>query len=524
MILNPSFECGYDFCGAFQGSQEEIFSVYACDWLISGGGTTDIYSTKVFPKECMMHQPYEGNPHSATGDQLPNTGQRFAGLFTWNYPNPQATPDENEYREYLQIKLTEPTVPGDVYCFEMYASLADFSKFASNGLGMALSVDLAWPISYNALKLSPQIYFDKSLKDFTNWTRLGGFITPTEAFNYLVIGNFFTDPLTSFVEAHGPVQNIDAAYYYVDDVSLEKLPYDKFAFSGDTVICVNDETTIAANVGSSYVIWQKLGETDTVSVGPHFTTAPKQTTTYLATTRGCGKEVKDTVTVYVHPTLTVELPADTTICDGTSINIHAGNGYHSYLWQDQSTNEFITVSKAGLYGVTVSNSLDCQAQDEMKVSIKSIPKVDLGDDLFLCSKRFPTLRAGKGYDTYTWSSGAVDSLYTPDAAGNYRVTVANQCGEAHDEVRIFASEDIVVPNVITVNGDNLNDLLKVQPDIVGGLGAMRIFNRWGKEVYREDKYEDQWPVNGNDVAPGTYYYLYTMPGCPSIKGFIEVIK
>lgn len=56
-------------------------------------------------------------------------------------------------------------------------------------------------------------------------------------------------------------------------------------------------------------------------------------------------------------TITTDLP--------TTLN--AGSGFASYLWQDMSTNESYSVTEAGLYWVTISDSHGCLASDSVYV-------------------------------------------------------------------------------------------------------------------------------------------------------------
>lgn len=87
--------------------------------------------------------------------------------------------------------------------------------------------------------------------------------------------------------------------------------------------------------------------------------------------------------------------------------------------------------------------------------------------------------------------------------------------------------DVVVPNVITPNGDGKNDVfridgLELQPD-----HTLSIFNRWGSEVYRSNgPYKNDW--NGNGFNEGTYYYLLKIKARDgrerSATGWITLIK
>jgi len=66
--------------------------------------------------------------------------------------------------------------------------------------------------------------------------------------------------------------------------------------------------------------------------------------------------------------------------------------------------------------------------------------------------------------------------------------------------------EVMVPNVITPNGDGKNDVFRIDGLELHPNNTLSIFNRWGNEVYRSNgPYKNDW--NGNGLNEGTYYYL-----------------
>ncbi|MVN76212.1 T9SS type B sorting domain-containing protein [Hymenobacter sp. HMF4947] len=80
------------------------------------------------------------------------------------------------------------------------------------------------------------------------------------------------------------------------------------------------------------------------------------------------------------------------------------------------------------------------------------------------------------------------------------------------------------PNVITPNGDGLNDtfaLPDLPPDFCGSQFAnVQIFSRWGQLVYRSPARTFAWAGAG---AGGIYYYLVTYTDGRRFKGWLEVL-
>ncbi|MFI5453082.1 gliding motility-associated C-terminal domain-containing protein [Pedobacter sp. UC225_61] len=87
--------------------------------------------------------------------------------------------------------------------------------------------------------------------------------------------------------------------------------------------------------------------------------------------------------------------------------------------------------------------------------------------------------------------------------------------------------DVMVPNVITPNGDGKNDVFRIDGLELRPNNTLSIFNRWGNEVYRSNgSYKNDW--NGNGLNEGTYYYLLKIKEKDgserSTTGWITLIK
>jgi len=90
-----------------------------------------------------------------------------------------------------------------------------------------------------------------------------------------------------------------------------------------------------------------------------------------------------------------------------------------------------------------------------------------------------------------------------------------ECEDKNDEASIFIKvgkdSNCFGVNVITPNGDGVNDFL-IFPCLESGAyphNELIIFNQWGNQVYRDYNYENNWAgtYNGKDLPVGTYYYV-----------------
>ncbi|MGH1436263.1 MAG: gliding motility-associated C-terminal domain-containing protein [Lewinella sp.] len=115
-----------------------------------------------------------------------------------------------------------------------------------------------------------------------------------------------------------------------------------------------------------------------------------------------------------------------------------------------TTNE-ITVTEAGIYAVSATNTAGCTAVDQVTVSESMVPQVELGQDLELCANDETTLTASTMNNlTYSWTLDGqpfpqTTNEVTVNTTGVYAVTVTNENGcTATDQVTIT---EVAAPSI-----------------------------------------------------------------------------
>lgn len=79
----------------------------------------------------------------------------------------------------------------------------------------------------------------------------------------------------------------------------------------------------------------------------------------------------------------------------------------------------------------------------------------------------------------------------------------------------------MIPNVITPNGDALNQFFKIDERLEGPI-SLEIFNRWGTQVFHSDAYANTW--DGSGLSSGVYFYRI-IGGCIGEKmGSVSILK
>ncbi len=85
------------------------------------------------------------------------------------------------------------------------------------------------------------------------------------------------------------------------------------------------------------------------------------------------------------------------------------------------------------------------------------------------------------------------------------------------------ADSLQLYNIITPNNDGQNDAFRLPslpPDFCdNSFASLKIFSRWGQEVYRTADRNFRWPGMG---AGGVYFYLVTYTDGRRIKGWLEV--
>jgi len=152
---------------------------------------------------------------------------------------------------------------------------------------------------------------------------------------------------------------------------------------------------------------------------------------------------------------------------------------------------------------------------------------------------------GDGEET----TGETSTSHTYTSWGDYTVTLSltteSGCGDSISHV-IVIEDDLIFPNVITPNGDGINDVwaignlnTDINPEDPDGYrnNELRISDRYGKVVFHVKNY-DTWskdgeihqglnPFNGEGLSDGVYYFTFTYKGKAktfSWNGSITIVR
>ncbi len=267
----------------------------------------------------------------------------------------------------------------------------------------------------------------------------------------------------------------------------------------------------------------------------------------LTVTSSKGCVVTEILDFYVEPccqdtsTLSVNANIQDQICPGTATGVIQGVGvsgspdyqYSLDCVSYQPASVFPTLMP-GDYTLCVQDQKGCESQIDVTVLPSNGFSVEAGDTLFvqlgqtvdINALAFPSLPS-----TVTWNliqhlsfdGEDVASLLNPTAlpprTGWYVVTITNDAGcVTSDSVLIIvdAYKPIFIPNVISSNGDGINDQATVYGNIAAtSVRQFQFYDRWGGLLWERTNFDlnepslgwDGTQKDGKPVNPGVYTYV-----------------
>jgi len=304
--------------------------------------------------------------------------------------------------------------------------------------------------------------------------------------------------------------------------------------TGNNLICLGQSTNLTASGSTSYT-WSTGSTNTSINVSPTSTT--NYTVSSIAAS--CSNTAVYTVSVTPPPTLTV---SGTPYCAGQTTTVTV-TGANSYTWSTGSTTNSIVVSPIGntTYTVVGSSIPSCTSSIVFTPSlITTAPEIINTSPVIFCldSIKAITVRIVGGNQPYTVSwlipgGGIVPfdtTTYTyyftqsiTPSTGSYTIVVTDQCLYT-DTLSIDINSidcDILAPNVVTPNGDGINDYFKINGLNNFPGSSLNVFNRWGNKLYSNDDYKNDWSPN---VTDGTYFYIVNVSDGRKLSGFFQVFK
>ena len=242
----------------------------------------------------------------------------------------------------------------------------------------------------------------------------------------------------------------------------------------------------------------------------------------------------DYTTIRVLPATYSVTPGDS-ICLGQNMQLVATGGT-SYIWTPAtglsdftSPTPLATPTETTTYRVFIDNDGKCEFVDSVTVSV-----IDAFADFQLiqnysCFEKpsFELINMSRDLSFFEWDFGNGETsreespVYQyPQDSGTYTITLRGNTSFCSSEKSVIVTTgSSYFPNVITPNGDGLNQYFMVNSPVPI---QIEIYDRWGKQVYEMQDYDNSWQAEGSPEA--VFYYEATFPDESSCRGWLHVLR
>ncbi len=221
---------------------------------------------------------------------------------------------------------------------------------------------------------------------------------------------------------------------------------------------------------------------------------------------GCYTVAK--VTLVVIPPVYSTVLIDKLICIEDKTTLDAGPGFDGYEWSTGATTQVISNVGVGTYWVKLKTG-ECISTQNVKVYATEQPvvsNVEITNNSISVNVIGGTPAYQYSLDNVNWQDS---NVFTGLTRGDYIVYVKDSYDCNPMEVAIVVPNII---NVITPNGDGVNDVINYSALSGKGNLVLNIYDRYGTKIHQADKsnnYTWDGKIGGKNVPTGNYWYSVT---------------
>ena len=296
----------------------------------------------------------------------------------------------------------------------------------------------------------------------------------------------------------------------VDSVEVLINPSPIPVIQGESFYCNNDSVVLSVDSFPT-ILWSTGDTVQNVTV--------KKGTYSVVVTDSIGCIGTDVNFVVNQGVPKANITGDTLACESDTLTFYA-NSNDSVVWFNGVVDDSITVNNLNV-SLTAIDTFGCENDFSYSVQAKVSPISD-----FSISPENSQLPGGQVIFTdlssvssgsltdWSWSFGDGNSesiqnaIHVFASGGIYDIslTVTSDIGCKNTKTipyEIVATIEAV--NVMTPNGDFINDYLEFKGIELYPNSKLQVFNRWGEMIYEDDNYRNNW--DGYFVEDGTYFYI-----------------
>lgn len=268
---------------------------------------------------------------------------------------------------------------------------------------------------------------------------------------------------------------------------------------------------------------------------------------------GCSDSLTQILSeVYPQPMANFSVSPNNGVCLGDAFQFSDASNpltqsINSWQWdfgdgQTSTTqNPNHTFRSAGSFVVKMWYTTNKGCVSDTSISVPVVhpfPVVNAGPDLFVLEGGqaiIPATVSGSSNYVYSWSpatdlsnANTLQPVVRPAFDRTYTLTVAGAGGcSSTDDLFVKVLLAPVIPNAFSPNGDGINDVWTIRylDSYVGAI--IRVFDRYGKNVFTSTGYQVPWngKYKDKDVPVGVYYYIIDPKnGRKPISGSVTIVR
>ena len=219
---------------------------------------------------------------------------------------------------------------------------------------------------------------------------------------------------------------------------------------------------------------------------------------------GCTASDEAVVTEVGLPTF--ELKTEQPHCKlptGTITVQNVAGGLQPYRYSDDGGNTYTSLSKfstlkPGVYAISVKDAYGCSTEQTVEINPPALPSIQLPPFITVALGDSVQLRAVTVPDSSSvasWKWSPVEGLSCTDCPAPfasvlgttaYRLVISDAGGctaQAMISVRVLKRLNIYAPNIISPDGNGLNDFFTLFGNGATEIQMMQIFDRWGELLW-----------------------------------------
>lgn len=277
----------------------------------------------------------------------------------------------------------------------------------------------------------------------------------------------------------------------------------------------------------------------TATVNPNVT----QTFTFSATD-GCGITITQGVQVVVpqYDPLDVDVDAGSAYCPGDDVlaeaDVDGGLEPYTYSWSTGGDGEATVVNPVTpggeTFSITVTDQCGVETTENYFVDVEEFDPIFVTALTDFCAGGTSQILSIQGgaepfslSDAYSDPVGVFvnpDSSFTNPPQGIYELIVVDACGNTGSTFFETVTCETIIPNIISPNGDDVNEAFTIQFIEYFPGSVLRVWNRWGGMVYQSTNYKNSDPFDGSGLSDGTYYYELSRSDGEQFTGTVTITR